>query len=70
MSKAEAKGRPTMASPIRIKYGGRVLELNPETSIRIRKLARKAKRTVEYTVVGLLKKTTCAAPGLFLPARC
>lgn len=66
---AEAKGRP-MTDPIRIKYSGRVLELSREASLRIRKEARETGRTVEATVVDLLKNARYAAPGLFLPARC
>ena len=71
MSKAtEAKGSQKMAGSIHIKYRGRVLELSPETSFKVRKLAETSVRTVEETVIALLENARCAAPGLFLPARC
>ena len=71
MSKASAaKGSQKMAGLIHIEYKGRVLELNPETSFKVHKLAETSGRTVEETVIALLENARCAAPGLFLPARC
>ena len=58
------------ADPIFFKYGGRVLELKPETSLRIRKYAADHGITERKAIIAILKKTKHAGNGLFLPARC
>lgn len=65
MSKAARGREPQMkAEPILVKYGGRVLELSPEASVRIRKLARGSRRSVASVVRDILEKSASARAGV------
>lgn len=57
MKKTTPTGRKTEpATRLAIKYGGRTFPLPPETSLRVRKLARKWHTTVEKAMVRIMER--------------
>ena len=66
----DAGERQMKTERVRITYRGRSLEVSPEASARIAKLARESGRSVESTVTELLEKATSAGGRFFMPVRC
>ncbi len=58
------------ADPIQFTYRDRTVALNPETSLKIRKIAEQNKASVEVTLNDILQKAQCVGGGLFLPVGC
>lgn len=66
----DARERQMKTERVRITYRGRRLEISPEASARINKLARESGRSVESTVTELLEKAAPAGGSFFMPVRC
>lgn len=58
------------ADPIQFTYRDRTVALNPETSLKIRKIAEQNKVSVEVTLNDILQKAQCVGGGLFLLVGC